>query len=81
MPSLSSPVESSVSMALDFAAAVTWCNAPTEYGQLAAFLMHERGVAITGTDILKDCGVTARIQAGAIEFRLEWRIRREEGLL
>lgn len=41
---------------------------PVECGQLAAFLMDERGAFITGTDILNDGGVVAAIKAGVIEF-------------
>ncbi|KAI7201841.1 hypothetical protein KC316_g2086 [Hortaea werneckii] len=41
---------------------------PSECGQLAAFLMDERGAFITGADILNDGGVVAGIKAGVIKF-------------
>ncbi|KAM0700210.1 hypothetical protein Q7P35_011930 [Cladosporium inversicolor] len=42
---------------------------PVECGQLAAFLMDERGAFITGTDILNDGGVVAAIKAGVIDLK------------
>jgi NAD(P)-dependent dehydrogenase (short-subunit alcohol dehydrogenase family) len=47
--------------------AVGRMGTPSECGQLAAFLMDERGAFITGTDILNDGGVVAGIKAGVIE--------------
>lgn len=37
---------------------------PAEIGDLAAFLLDERGVFITGSDILCDGGVIAVMRAG-----------------
>lgn len=48
--------------------AVGRMGTPSECGQLAAFLMDERGSFITGTDVLNDGGVVAGIKAGVIKF-------------
>jgi NAD(P)-dependent dehydrogenase (short-subunit alcohol dehydrogenase family) len=48
--------------------AVGRTGTPGECGQLAAFLMDERGAFITGADILNDGGVIAGIKAGVIRF-------------
>lgn len=48
--------------------AVGRMGTPSECGQLASFLMDERGAFITGADILNDGGVVAGIKAGVIKF-------------
>lgn len=41
---------------------------PAEVGELANFLLDDRGAFITGADVLNDGGVVAAIKAGVLEF-------------